>query len=258
MVANAPWKTAWITGASSGIGRELALQLARRGVRVAASARSTDKLEELARSEPNIVAVPVDVTDRTAMAAAAARIATELGPIDLAILNAGIWHPMGARAYDAERAINSMAINYNGVVHALEAILPSMIARSTGRIAFVSSVAGYRGLPKAAAYAPTKAAIISLAESLHHDLSRLGIGVTIVNPAFVDTPMTRINKFPMPFIVSAEDAAGRIIAGMERGKFEIAFPWQLVLQLKLARVVPYWLFYWYVRTFLTAPSRNGG
>lgn len=233
-----PWKTAWITGASTGIGRELALRLARDGVKVAASARSAERLDELARLQPGIVPIAVDVTDRTAVAAAHVRVVEAIGPVDLAILNAGVWYPMAASAFDAARAAESMQVNYLGIANALEPLIPAMANARCGQLALVASVAGYRGLPKAAAYAPSKAAVISLAEVLRLELAGRGITVSLVNPGFVETPMTSVNKFPMPFIIKADDAADRIIAGLARGKFEIAFPWQLVAMLKLLRMMP--------------------
>lgn len=231
-----------MTGASTGIGREIAVQLARKGVMVAASARSADKLEELARSIVGVTPVPLDVTDLPAARAAHALICAELGPIDLAVLNAGVWHPMKASAYDATLARQSMQVNYEGISNVLQPLIAGMLARGRGHIALVASVAGYRGLPMAAAYAPTKAAVISLAEVLRLELSRHGITVSIVNPGFVETPMTAVNEFPMPYIIKADDAAARIIRGLERGKYEIAFPWQLVAMLKLLRLMPNWLF----------------
>ena len=237
------WKTAWITGASSGIGRELALLLASQGVQVAASARSADKLQDLVRLHPGIMAAPVDVTDVAAVAATYAAIRAQLGPIDLAILNAGIWDPMEAGDYTAARAVRSMSVNYGGIANALEPLLADMIARRAGHLALIASVAGYRGLPKAAAYGPSKAAVISLAEVLRLELRRHAVDVSLVNPGFVDTPMTAVNTFPMPFKISAQDAARRIAAGLDRRKFEIAFPWQLVTILKVARVLPYRLYF---------------
>lgn len=233
-----PWKTAWITGASTGIGHELAKKLARGGVRVAASARSAERLDEFSRSQPGIVPVPVDVSDREAVAAAYQLVVEAIGPVDLAVLNAGIWHPMSASTYDATRVAQSMTVNYLGIANALEPLIPAMIAARTGHLALVASVAGYRGLPKAAAYAPSKAAVISLAETLRLELSRYGITVSLVNPGFVETPMTAVNDFPMPYMIKCDDAAQRILKGLERGKFEIAFPWQLVTILKLLRMMP--------------------
>ncbi len=234
----AVWKTAWVTGASTGIGRGLALKLAADGVRVAVSARSTDKLGELARAHANILAIPLDVTARADVAAAHRRIIETIGPIDLAVLNAGVWHPMKASEFNAARVADSMSVNYIGIANALEPLIPAMMAAGKGQLALVASVAGYRGLPNAAAYAPSKAAVISLAEVLRLELQRHGIVVSLVNPGFVETPMTSVNDFPMPYIMKPGDAADRILRGLARGKYEIAFPWQLVTTLKLLRLMP--------------------
>ncbi|MEQ1647426.1 MAG: SDR family NAD(P)-dependent oxidoreductase [Hyphomicrobiaceae bacterium] len=233
-----PWKSAWVTGASSGIGRDIAIKLAQRGVKVAASARSIERLEDLARAHANIHAFPVDVTSRDQMGETAARILTAFGILDLAILNAGTWEPRRARDYDATAAARSMAVNYLGMANALEPLIPHMIERRDGQLALVGSVAGYRGLPMASAYAPSKAAVISLAEVLRLELAPLGVTVSLVNPGFVNTPMTSVNAFPMPFLIESDDAAERIISGLIRGKFEIAFPLQLVVLLKILRLLP--------------------
>ena len=239
----AAWKVAWITGASSGIGREVALRLAASGVKVAVSARSADKLAGLAAASPNIKSYPLDVVDLAASITVAAAIARDLGPIDLAILNAGVWHPMNAATYDPEAVTKAMAINFTGVTNALAPLLPAMIARKSGHIAIVSSVAGYRGLPVAIAYAPTKAALISLAESLHPDLMDDNVKMTIINPGFVETDMTSVNTFPMPFIVKCEDAADRIVKGLIKGQFEIVFPLRMKLLAKFTRLLPYWAYF---------------
>jgi len=244
------WKTAWITGASTGIGRELALALARNGVRVVATARGADRLDELRAIEPSIIAVSADVADRGSLKTAYDRAIGQLGAIDLAILNAGIWEVMGAQDFSAARAAHSMSVNYLGIANCLELLIPPMIARSGGHIALVASVAGYRGLPKAAAYAPSKAAVISLAEVLRPHLESQGVSVSLINPGFVETPMTAVNKFPMPFMVKADDAARRIVKGLDAGRFEIAFPWQLVWPLKLGRILPYGLYFWLTRRML--------
>ena len=241
-----------MTGGSTGIGRELAFRLARQGVRVAVSARNAAKLAEVTEFDPNILAVPADVTDREQVAHAYARIVEAMGPVDLAILNAGVWDPMGAGDYSAARAGDTMRVNYGGVCNALDVLLQPMIARRRGHIALVASVAGYRGLPKAVAYAPSKAALISLAEVLRIDLAAHGIDVSLVNPGFVETPMTAVNDFSMPFIVTAGDAADRILRGLERRRFEIAFPWQLVGMLKLLRILPYPVYFPLVRRLLRA------
>ena len=253
----APWRTAWITGASTGIGRALALNLGRRGVKVAASARSLDKLAEVAELDTNITPFPLDVADLGATTETVRSIAARLGPIDLAVLNAGVWEAMSSRNFSADRAQRSMAVNYQGVANGLEALLPDMRERGSGHIAMVGSVAGYRGFsPLVAAYGPTKAAVINLAETLRNDLVACGIAVSVINPGYVETPMTGRNKFPMPFMITAEDAAQRIVRGLEKGRFEIAFPWQMVALMKLGRLLPYPLFFWYARTILARPPRK--
>lgn len=252
----ARWRTAWITGASSGIGRALAVALAERGIQVAASARSADKLALLARDHPGIVPLPLDVRDASAMAEAVRSITGTLGPIDLAVLDAGVFEAMTARSFSAAKAANAMAVNYQGVVNGIEALLPSMLERGAGHIAMMGSIAGYRGVRPNAAYGPTKAAVINLAEALRDDLGARGITVSVINPGYVETPMTSIGTQPMPFIVSTDYAARRIVRGLERGKYEIAFPWQLVALAKLGRLMPNRVFFWYTRTFIAPPRKK--
>jgi len=248
------WKVVWITGASTGIGREIALRLATKGMRVAVSARSADKLSALAAASPNITAYPLDVVDLAASRATADRISLELGPIDLAILNAGVWLPMEAKAFDPELVTRALAVNYTGVTNALGSLIPAMVARKAGHIAIVASVAGYRGLPVAATYAPTKAALINLAETLYPELAEDNVMVTVINPGFVDTPMTKSNTFPMPFLISTEAAVDTIIKGLAKGKFEIVFPWRMMLLSKFVRLLPYRVFFAFVNSL---PSEDG-
>lgn len=243
MAAKKSWKVIWITGASSGIGQALARRLAAAGATVAVSARSADKLEEEAGRHSSIRAYPVDVTDAAAVADTFARIEAELGPVDLAVLNAGIWHPMTASTYNLDKAKASMAVNYEGVVNALAPAMRAMIARRSGHIALVASVAGYRGLYKGAAYAPTKAALNSLAESLYADLKLKGVSISVINPGFVATPMTKINTFPMPFIIDAEAAAAAMERGLRRGGFETVFPLPMAVLMKTLRVLPHRLYF---------------
>jgi len=238
-----PWRTAWIVGGSTGIGKDLALRLARAGVKVAVSARSAGPLAETAALHPNLSAEAADAASPESMQAAHARIVASIGAPELVVLNAAIWDPMSANDYSAARAIKSMQVNYGGVCNALEIILPDMKQRRSGHVAIVASVAGYRGLTKALAYAPTKAALINLSEALNFELDPWNIAVSVINPGFVDTPMTARNDFPMPFIVTSEFAAEKIVDGLKRRKFEIAFPWQLVTILKIARIMPYRLFF---------------
>jgi short-subunit dehydrogenase len=252
----APWRTAWITGASSGIGREVAITLARQGVKVAASARSADKLAELARTHPGIAPLPLDVLDLSAMQEAARSGAGTLARVEHALFSARIWETMSAHSFSAAKAAHSMAVNYQGIVNGIEAVLPAMLERGQGHIALVSSIAGYRGLPRALGYGPSKAALINLAEGMRNDLAARGIAISVINPGYVSTPMTAGNKFPMPFIVPVEAAARKIIRGLEKRKFEIAFPWQLVALAKLGRLLPNALFFWYSRTFIAPPRKK--
>ena len=242
-----PWKVVWITGASTGIGREMALQLAARGVTVAASARSADKLLALGA---NIRPYPLDVSDRTAVLATIKSIERDLGPIDLAVLAAGTYTPVDVEKFAPPIFEVAMATNYLGVVNALAGLLPPMMSRRAGHVAWIASVAGYVGLPKAAAYGPSKAALINLAESLKPDLDMRGITVSVINPGFVETPLTAQNDFSMPFLMQAPEAARLSIEGLMRRKFEIAFPRRFVLIMKLARLLPYVLFFRLIRGML--------
>jgi short-subunit dehydrogenase len=235
-----PWKTAWITGASTGIGRDVALQLAASGVKVAASARSVEKLEALG---PAILKIPLDVTDATACRAAVERIESELGLIDLAVLGAGTYAPVAVDDLDPASFAHMMTTNYMGVVNCVAALAPGMMSRRSGHLSWIASVAGYMGLPKAAAYGPTKAALINLAESLYPDMRARGVSVSVINPGFVETPLTAQNDFEMPFLMKSEDAARRTIEGLAAGRFEVAYPRRFVAILKAVRLLPYPLFF---------------
>ena len=245
-----PWKTAWIIGASSGIGRQLSLDLAKQSVKTVVSARSKSELVELNNRFDTITPVPVDVSEAIAVSEAYKKIRMILGPIDLVVFCAAVWHPMNAEDFDLVKAKQSFDINVGGVHNMLGAIMPSFIERKEGQIAIIASVAGYRGLPKSAVYGSTKAALISLAESLYLDLKKKGITISVVNPGFVETAMTKKNDFPMPFIMKPEMASKRIITGLCKRHFEIAFPLRLVYLLKLARILPYHLYFWCITNFI--------
>jgi short-subunit dehydrogenase len=236
----------WITGASSGIGRAVALRYAANGAQVAASARSAAALAQLA-AEPaaggRIRAYPVDVTARAAMVATVARIDAELGPIDLAILNAGTHEPVDGRRFDAAVFDRLIAVNLGGAINGLHAVLPGMVARRAGHVALVASVAGYGGLPTAAAYGATKAALINLAEALKLELDAVGVRLSLVNPGFVRTPLTDRNEFPMPALMEVDAAARALIRGLARGGFEVTFPRRFTLAMKLLRLLPYRLYF---------------
>jgi len=238
---------AWITGASSGIGEALALELAGRGWTVAASARSEDKLLELERRAEGrggrIVAMPCDVTDADQVRATHERITGELGAVALAVLNAGTYGADRIAAIDVEAVRKTYAINVMGMATVLSVLMPRMLADRRGQVALVGSISGYGGLPMALAYGSSKAAVINLAESLAVQARPRGVHVQLVSPGFVKTPLTDRNRFRMPFLVPVEKAARIIADGLGRRRFEIAFPWQLVLPLKLLRLVPRGLYF---------------
>ncbi len=236
----------WITGASSGIGQAAANELASRGHTVCISARDADALGEMARSNANFRPYPVDVSDGEAMAATAAAIEATEGPIDIVVLNAGIHRPVTPERFDPATFRKLLDVNVMGVVNGVAAVLPAMRSRHAGRIAVVSSVAGYSGLPTASAYGATKAALINFAESLKLDLDKEGIAVQLICPGFVKTPATDKNPFPMPFLMPAEAAARRIADGLASDAFEITFPRRFTWQLKILRMLPYRFYFWLI------------
>ncbi len=233
---------AWITGASSGLGRALAQRMAAEGWSVAASARSAESLDELARGATGLTgeirAYPLDVTDPATVTATVAAIERNLGPIDQAVLNAGTHRPVRAAKLIAAAFRDLTELNLMGTVHCLEALLPAMIERRGGRIAVVASVAGYRGLPTSAAYGMTKAGLINMAEALKPELDGYGVRLQLVNPGFVRTPLTDKNPFPMPFLMEVEDAAEAFYRGLRSDRFEIVFPRRFAYLLKVLRCLP--------------------
>jgi NAD(P)-dependent dehydrogenase (short-subunit alcohol dehydrogenase family) len=239
---------AWVTGASSGIGRASALELARRGWRVVATARRAEQLDELAREAAaaglRIDAYSGDVTDRSAMSDIATRIEREAGPVALAFLNVGAAFPHDRGDWIGESFRRTMATNFDGALNCLGPLIPAMRTRGRGQIALMASVAGYGGLPGAAAYCASKAALIAMSESLKFSLERAGITMQIVCPGFVRTSMTERGDFPTPFLIECDDAARRICDGFERGGFEIAFPRRMVWPLKAINLLPYPAYFW--------------
>ena len=242
-----PWRVVWVTGASTGIGAEIAKQLATQGVTVAASARNAEALAALGIG---IKPYPLDVTDEAKVADTLASIERELGQVDLIIAGAGTYTPASAADFRTEMFRRMYEVNYLGVINVLAAALPVFRARRSGHLSWIASVSGYRGLPKAAAYGPTKAALINLAESLKPELDRDGVKVSVINPGFVRTPMTAVNDFDMPFLMEPTDAARATIAGLAKGKFEVAYPTPFVAILKIGRILPYRLFFWISRKYL--------
>ncbi|HEY5636700.1 MAG TPA: SDR family NAD(P)-dependent oxidoreductase [Burkholderiales bacterium] len=224
----------WLVGASSGIGAALAEALVARGARVAVSARSADVLESRFGGRARIE--PLDVTDARATAATAARLGSEWGSLDLVIHLAGTYREMRPSSMDLEAVRAIIELNLTSVFNLLAAALPQM-ARGA-QVSIVSSVAGYGGLPNSLAYGASKAALINLAESLWLDLRARGIGVSVVTPGFVDTPLTARNSFPMPALIGAGDAAREMVRGLERGDFETHFPKRFTLAVKAIGLLP--------------------
>lgn len=241
----------WLVGASSGIGRATAAHLHALGARVVVSARNAAALDAFAARHAGSVAVALDATDRDAMRAAAARIVEQHGRIDLAVYCAGHYKPMRATAFDLDDALRHQQVNYVGALHLLDAVLPPLIRQAESgqpaHLSLVSSVAGYRGLPKSLAYGPTKAALINLAETLYLDLHPLGVGVSVINPGFVDTPLTAQNEFRMPALIGSDEAARQIVAGWQKGRFEIHFPKHFTHALKALSVLSDGLYFAAIR-----------
>jgi NAD(P)-dependent dehydrogenase (short-subunit alcohol dehydrogenase family) len=225
-------KVVWLVGASTGIGRAAAELLHARGARVVVSARGTAAIGSFAQQHGGSLAIALDATDRDAMQQAAQRICADLGRIDLAVYCAGHYKPMRATAFDLGEALQHQRVNYVGALHLLDAVLPRLLAQRSGHLSLVASVAGYRGLPNSLAYGPTKAALINLAQALYLDLQPLGLGVSVVNPGFVATPLTAKNAFSMPALIGPAEAAREIVAGWEAGRFEIHFPKRFTLWMK--------------------------
>ena len=243
-------KRVWVVGASSGIGAALARALAARGARLGLSARSRSGLEAVALDcGIDTVLAPMDGTRAEDFARVCNTLLTNLGGIDLLVLCAGTYRPL--RAWELEPTLirETLDTNVFGAMVGVAAVIPHWLQRGEGAVALVGSVAGYGGLPNATVYGPSKAALINLAETLHLDLSPKGVGVYLINPGFVDTPLTAQNDFHMPALVTAEQAAQQIIAGFARGDFEIHFPRRFTRVLKLLQWLPRRWYFPLVRRF---------
>lgn len=232
----------WIVGASSGIGRATAALLHARGAQVVVSARGEAALYAFTQAHTGSTAVALDSTDAQSMQAAAQALLAA-GPLHLVCYCAGHYESQHAADFNLAAMLRHDDTNYRGALHLLAAVLPAMLgaaaAGTAAHICLVSSVAGFRGLPRGLAYGPTKAALTNLAESLYLDLHAKGVGVSVVHPGFVATPLTADNPFPMPALTTPEAAAQSIVRGWERGRFEIDFPRRFTLAMKLLRLLPY-------------------
>jgi short-subunit dehydrogenase len=219
----------------------LAHALHARGAQVIVSARGQAALQAFVDAHPGAQAQTLDATDADAVARVAAELTAD-GGIDCAVYCAGHYRAQRATAFDLQDMLQHERVNYTGALHMLAAVLPDMLARGSGHISLVSSVAGFRGLPNGLAYGPTKAALINLAETLYIDLSDHGIGVSLINPGFVETPLTAQNEFEMPALISPEQAAQAILTGWRKGHFEIHFPLRFTLSVKLLAMLPFRLY----------------
>ncbi len=240
-------KRAWVTGAGRGIGRGVAERLVERGWTVYASARTAGDLEDLSRATADargeIVHLPLDITDADACRIAVARISDDGLPLGLAFLNAGTHMPTPAEDFDAAIANRLIETNLTGTVNCLDPLMKLMIAQEAGHIAVVASLAGYRGLPRAAAYSATKAGLIAMCEAFYPELARKGVGMSVINPGFVKTPLTDKNDFEMPCLISVDEAVDAIFAGLRKRRFEIAFPSRFAVVMRLLRSLPYGLYF---------------
>ena len=238
-------KTVMITGASSGIGKGLALAIAARGARLGLLARRQNLLDEIVGAvKGRAVAVTADVRDARVMKAAADRVRDELGPIDMLIANAGIGTSSHVAQLDPDHMANVIGINVLGAANSVAAVVPQMVERGQGQLVAISSLAAYRGLPKSAAYCASKAALSAYFESVRIDLRNTGVGVTIIHPGFIKTPLTAGRDAKMPYLMELDDAIPKIVSAIEKGKKSIAFPWQLATVVRAGMLMPTFMYDW--------------
>ena len=235
-------KVVLVTGASSGIGRALAVELGRRGARVGLTARRAEELlkvaEEVERAGGDALALAADVRNSAEINGVAERVRESWGRIDVLVANAGMSTTTAATKLQAAEAADVITINVIGVVNSVAAVLPGMLARRAGQLVAISSLASFRGMPKSGAYSASKAAVSTFFESLRVDLSKSGVGVTVIHPGFIRTPMTANRKTKLPFLLEPDDAARRILRAIERHARTYAFPWQLASLVRLMKHIP--------------------
>jgi short-subunit dehydrogenase len=240
-------KKAWVTGASKGIGRQLAIDLAHQGWHVAATARTESDLRSLLveteRSAGEIFLFTGDITDCSAMEILVEQIENVLGNLDLAILNAGTYIRFGVDNFSAPTFSKQIEVNLLGTVNCLAPVMQRMKNRNHGHLVVISSLSAYRGLPKASAYGASKAALTNMCEALKPELDERGVHLSVVHPGFVKTSLTDKNEFPMPFLIDVKVASQRILSGITRKKFEITFPSRFAFLLKITRCLPYILYF---------------
>jgi len=251
-IQNWQGRRVWLVGASSGIGLACAKAMQAAGAHVIVSARDLGTLSEWAEACKTkglpVALMSLDVTDALQVKYVARQVAAS-GPLDLVLYCAGHYRAQRATAFDLNDMLRHQDVNYNGLLRVLDAVLPIFLQQGHGHISLVSSVAGWRGLPNGLAYGPTKAAMTHLAETLYMDLQDKGIGVSVINPGFVATPLTAQNNFQMPALISPEEAAKAMLAGWAEGLFDIHFPKRFTNWLKLMRLLPYRVYFALVRRF---------
>ena len=236
-------KVVWITGASSGIGKSLALKFAKEGWQVAISARRDNLLKDLSDNNQNIHSFPLDVTDSEKCKTVSNEIIQKLKNIEICVFGTGIHDPQSEKKLNLEKIRKIMEVNFFGTINSINSVYNYFKEKKSGHISIVSSVAGYRGLPAGGAYCASKAALTNYAESLYFDMKRFNVRVSFVSPGFIKTPMTYQNDFPMPMIKSTEFAADEIYKGLTKSKaFEIHFPKQFTFIMKLLQIMPNWLY----------------
>ena len=232
-------KVIWITGASSGIGKALAIKFAKEGWIVAASARRENLLRELNEINKNIHPYPLDVTDIDQCKIVFKNIIEKFKNIQISIFGTGIHDPKSEKQFNLEKIRKIMEVNYFGTMNSINSVYNYYNDKKSGQISIISSVAGYRGLPAAGAYCASKSALTSFAESFHFEMKRKNVRVSLVSPGFIKTPMTDQNDFPMPMIKSPEFAAEQIYTGLvKKRSFEIHFPKAFTYFLKFLRILP--------------------
>ena len=232
-------KIIWITGASSGIGKALAIKFAENGWIVAASARRENLLNELKQINQNIYPFPLDVTEIENCKTVAKKILEQFKNIDICVFGTGMHDPKSEKTFNLKKIREIMEVNYFGTMNSINSIYEYFSEKKSGQISIISSVAGYRGLPAAGAYCASKAALTSFAESLNFDMLKKNVRVSLISPGFIKTPMTDQNDFPMPMIKSPEFAANEIYRGLTIKKtFEIHFPKAFTYFLKFLQILP--------------------
>ncbi len=241
-------KVIWITGASSGIGKALALKFANEGWQVAASARRENLLNEISVLNENISSFPLDVTNKDNCKETFQLIKNKYQNIDICFFSTGTWDPKKEKEIDVDQMKKVMEVNFFGTLNCIKVVENYFREKNSGHISIVSSIAGYRGLPNSTGYGASKAALNNLAESLYFDFGRYNVRVSLVSPGFIKTPMTDKNEFKMPFLKTTEFAADKIYKGLIHGSsFEIDFPKELTLILKFLKILPDWLYFKIIR-----------